>query len=112
MRKIEIITRPYKLEDIKKALTEAGVKGMTVSEVKGFGRQRGHKEIYRGAEYQVDFVPKIKIELVIDAAIVPAVLKAIETAARTGEVGDGKVFITPVEEVVRIRTGETGKDAI
>lgn len=112
MRKIEIITRPYKLEDIKKALTDAGVKGMTVSEVKGFGRQRGHKEIYRGAEYQVDFVPKIKIELVIDAAIVPAVLKAIESAARTGEVGDGKIFITPVEEVVRIRTGETGKDAI
>ena len=112
MRKIEIITRPYKLEDIKKALTDAGVKGMTVSEVKGFGRQRGHKEIYRGAEYQVDFVPKIKIELVIDQAIVPAVLKAIEGAARTGEVGDGKIFISPVEEVVRIRTGETGKDAI
>ena len=112
MRKIEIITRPYQLEDIKKALTDAGVKGMTVSEVKGFGRQRGHKEIYRGAEYQVDFVPKIKIELVIDAAIVPTVLKAIEGAARTGEVGDGKIFITPVEEVVRIRTGETGKDAI
>jgi len=112
MRKIEIITRPYKLEDIKKALTEAGVKGMTVSEVKGFGRQRGHKEIYRGAEYQVDFVPKIKIELVVDAAIVPGVLKAVESSARTGEVGDGKVFIIPVEEVVRIRTGETGKDAI
>lgn len=112
MRKIEIITRPYKLEDIKKALTEAGVKGMTVSEVKGFGRQRGHKEIYRGAEYQVDFVPKIKIELVVDSSIVPGVLKAIESSARTGEVGDGKVFITPVEEVVRIRTGETGKDAI
>jgi len=112
MRKIEIITRPYKLEDIKKALTDTGVKGMTVSEVKGFGRQRGHKEIYRGAEYQVDFVPKIKIELVIEAANVPTVLKAIQDAARTGEVGDGKVFITPVEEVVRIRTGETGKDAI
>ena len=112
MRKIEIITRPYKLEDIKKALTDAGVKGMTVSEVKGFGRQRGHKEIYRGAEYQVDFVPKIKIELVVEAANVPAVLKAVEGAARTGEVGDGKIFITPVENVVRIRTGETGKDAI
>ncbi|WP_243360542.1 P-II family nitrogen regulator [Fundidesulfovibrio terrae] len=112
MRKIEIITRPYKLEDIKKALTDAGVKGMTVSEVKGFGRQRGHKEIYRGAEYQVDFVPKIKIELVIDAALVAGVLKAVQDAARTGEVGDGKIFITPVEEVVRIRTGETGKDAI
>lgn len=112
MRKIEIITRPYKLEEIKKALTEVGVKGMTVSEVKGFGRQRGHKEIYRGAEYQVDFVPKIKIELVIDASLVPGVLKAVQDSARTGEVGDGKIFITPVEEVVRIRTGETGKDAI
>jgi nitrogen regulatory protein P-II 1 len=112
MRKIEIITRPYKLEDIKKALTDAGVKGMTVSEVKGFGRQRGHKEIYRGAEYQVDFVPKIKLELVIDAGLVQSVLKAVQDAARTGEVGDGKIFITPVEEVVRIRTGETGKDAI
>lgn len=112
MRKIEIITRPYKLEDIKKALTDAGVKGMTVSEVKGFGRQRGHKEIYRGAEYQVDFVPKIKLELVIEANLVQGVLKAVQDAARTGEVGDGKIFITPVEEVVRIRTGETGKDAI
>ncbi len=112
MRKIEIITRPYKLEEIKKALTDVGVKGMTVSEVKGFGRQRGHKEIYRGAEYQVDFVPKIKIELVIDASLVPGVLKAVQDSARTGEVGDGKIFITPVEEVVRIRTGETGKDAI
>ena len=112
MRKIEIITRPYKLEDIKKALTDAGVKGMTVSEVKGFGRQRGHKEIYRGAEYQVDFVPKIKLELVIEAGLVQKVLKAVQDAARTGEVGDGKIFITPVEEVVRIRTGETGKDAI
>jgi nitrogen regulatory protein P-II 1 len=112
MRKIEIITRPYKLEDIKKALTEAGVTGMTVSEVKGFGRQRGHKEIYRGAEYQVDFVPKVKIELVLDQAALPAVLKAVQESARTGEVGDGKIFILPVEEVVRIRTGETGKDAI
>ena len=112
MRKIEIITRPYKLEDIKKALTDAGVKGMTVSEVKGFGRQRGHKEIYRGAEYQVDFVPKIKIELVIDATLVPGVLKAVQDAARTGEVGDGKIFITPVEEVIRIRTGERGAAAV
>jgi len=112
MRKIEIITRPYKLEDIKKALTEAGVKGMTVSEVKGFGRQRGHKEIYRGAEYQVDFVPKVKLELVIDQDLVPQIVKVIQEAARTGEVGDGKIFILPVEEVVRIRTGETGKAAI
>ena len=112
MRKIEIITRPYKLEDIKKALTEAGVKGMTVSEVKGFGRQRGHKEIYRGAEYQVDFVPKVKLELVIDQDQVPQIVKVISDAARTGEVGDGKIFILPVEEVVRIRTGETGKAAI
>jgi nitrogen regulatory protein P-II 1 len=112
MRKIEIITRPYKLEEIKTALTAVGVKGMTVSEVKGFGRQHGHKEIYRGAEYQVDFVPKIRIELVVDSKIVSDVLKAVQESARTGEVGDGKVFITPVEEVVRIRTGETGEDAI
>ena len=112
MRKIEIITRPYKLEDIKKALTDIGVKGMTVSEVKGFGRQRGHKEIYRGAEYQVDFVPKARIELVIDKDLVPQVVKAVQESARTGEVGDGKIFILPVEEVVRIRTGETGKQAI
>lgn len=112
MRKIEIITRPYKLEDIKKALTDIGVKGMTVSEVKGFGRQRGHKEIYRGAEYQVDFVPKARIELVVDKDLVPLAVKAIQDAARTGEVGDGKIFILPVEEVVRIRTGETGKQAI
>lgn len=112
MRKIEIITRPYKLEDIKKALTEAGIKGMTVSEVKGFGRQRGHKEIYRGAEYQVDFVPKVKLELVIDQEQVPHIVQIIQIAARTGEVGDGKIFIMPVEEVVRIRTGETGKAAI
>jgi nitrogen regulatory protein P-II 1 len=112
MRKIEIITRPYKLDDIKKALTELGVKGMTISEVKGFGRQRGHKEIYRGAEYQVDFVPKVKIELVIDKAMVPQVVKIIQDTARTGEVGDGKIFVMPVEDVVRIRTGETGHDAI
>ncbi|GAB6039113.1 P-II family nitrogen regulator [Fundidesulfovibrio butyratiphilus] len=112
MRKIEIITRPYKLEDIKKALTDLGVKGMTVSEVKGFGRQRGHKEIYRGAEYQVDFVPKVKIEVVVDVALVPKLLASVQDAARTGEVGDGKIFILPVEDVVRIRTGETGKDAI
>ena len=112
MRKIEIITRPYRLEEIKAALTGMGIAGMTVSEVKGFGRQRGHKEIYRGAEYQVDFVPKIKIELVVEAPIVADVIAAIQTTARTGEVGDGKIFVTPVENVVRIRTGETGRDAI
>ncbi|MBF0482405.1 MAG: P-II family nitrogen regulator [Desulfovibrionaceae bacterium] len=112
MRKIEIITRPFKLDDVKKALTDIGVHGMTVSEVKGFGRQRGHKEIYRGAEYQVDFVPKVKIEVVVALDAVPQVIKAVSDASRTGQVGDGKIFILPVEDVVRIRTGETGPAAI
>jgi len=112
MRKVEIITRPFKLDDVKKALTDIGVHGMTVTEVKGFGRQRGHKEIYRGAEYQVDFVPKVKIEVVVALAVVPQVIKAVSDAARTGQVGDGKIFILPVEDVVRIRTGETGPAAI
>jgi nitrogen regulatory protein P-II 1 len=112
MRKVEIITRPFKLDDVKKALTDIGVHGMTVSEVKGFGRQRGHKEIYRGAEYQVDFVPKVKIEVVVALALVPQVIKAVSDASRTGQVGDGKIFILPVEDVVRIRTGETGPAAI
>jgi len=112
MRKIEIITRPFKLDDVKKALTDIGVHGMTVSEVKGFGRQRGHKEIYRGAEYQVDFVPKVKIEVVVAKDVVTQVIKAVSDASRTGQVGDGKIFIMPVEDVVRIRTGETGPAAI
>jgi len=112
VRKLEIITRPFKLDEVKKALTDIGVQGMTVSEVKGFGRQRGHKEIYRGAEYQVDFIPKVKIEVVVALAAVTQVIKAVFDVAKTGQVGDGKIFIMPVEEVVRIRTGETGPSAI
>jgi nitrogen regulatory protein P-II 1 len=112
MKKVEIITRPFKLDDVKAALTKAGVKGMTVSEVKGFGRQRGHKEVYRGAEYQVDFVAKVKIEVVIDDAQLQDVLQAVQATARTGQVGDGKIFVIPVEDVVRIRTGETGSSAM
>jgi nitrogen regulatory protein P-II 1 len=112
MKKIEVITRPYKLDEVKEALTAAGIKGMTVSEVKGFGRQRGHTEVYRGAEYQVDFVPKVKIELVVEDALAADVIKTIQNAARTGEVGDGKIFVSHIEEVVRIRTGETGNAAV
>lgn len=112
MKKIEIVTRPHKLEDVKQALTAIGVKGMTVTDVKGFGRQRGHTEIYRGAEYKVDFTHKIKIEAVVADSLVPSVVAAAQEAARTGQVGDGKIFVCPVDEVVRIRTGETGDDAI
>lgn len=112
MKKIEIITRPFKLDDVKSALTDLGIKGMTVSEVKGFGRQRGHKEVYRGAEYQVDFVSKVKIEVVVDDESVDKAVQAVQDAARTGKVGDGKIFIVPVEDVVRIRTGESGEEAI
>ncbi len=112
MKKIEIITRPFKLDDVKSALTDLGIKGMTVTEVKGFGRQRGHKEVYRGAEYQVDFVSKVKIEVVVDDASVDKAVQAVQDAARTGKVGDGKIFIVPVEDVVRIRTGESGEEAI
>jgi len=112
MKKVEIITRTFKLDDVKAALSEIGIKGMTVSEVKGFGRQGGHKEVYRGAEYQVDFVVKVKVEVVVEDGVVPDVIKAATTAARTGQVGDGKIFVVPVEEVVRIRTGETGDAAV
>jgi nitrogen regulatory protein P-II 1 len=112
MKKIEVITRPYKLDEIKEKLTTLGIKGMTVSEVKGFGRQRGHTEVYRGAEYQVDFVPKVKMELVVEDALATEVIKAIQTAAQTGEVGDGKIFVSTIDEVIRIRTGETGNAAI
>jgi len=112
MKKIEIITRPFKLDEVKESLTRLGVKGMTVSEVKGFGRQRGHKEVYRGAEYQVDFMPKVKIEVVIEETLLPEVLRAVQEAARTGKVGDGKIFVFPVDDVVRIRTGESGREAI
>ncbi len=112
MKKIEVITRNYKLDDVKEALTGLGIKGMTVSEVKGFGRQGGHKEVYRGAEYQVDFVPKVKIDIVIDDELVSDAVEAIAAAARTGQVGDGKIFISPIDDVVRIRTGESGSEAI
>jgi nitrogen regulatory protein P-II 1 len=112
MKKIEAIIKPFKLDDVKESLSTLGVKGLTVSEVKGFGRQRGHREVYRGAEYQVDFVSKIKIEVVMEDEMVADVVKTIQEKAKTGQIGDGKIFILPVEEVIRIRTGETGKDAI
>lgn len=112
MRKIEAIIKPFKLDDVKQALTEIGVHGMTVSEVKGFGRQRGHTEIYRGAEYRVDFVPKLKLEVVVDSDLVPEVVKVIEQKAKTGSIGDGKIFVSALDEVIRIRTGERGKDAV
>jgi nitrogen regulatory protein P-II 1 len=112
MKKIEAIIKTFKLDDVKEGLSTLGVKGLTVSEVKGFGRQRGHKEIYRGAEYQVDFVPKIKIEVVIEKEMVSSAVKVIQDKAGTGQIGDGKIFILPIEEVIRIRTGEKGKDAI
>ncbi len=112
MKKIEAIIKPFKLDDVKDALAKVGIKGITVSEVKGFGRQRGQKEIYRGAEYQVDFVPKVKLEVVVDAVLVADAVKAIETTARTGQIGDGKIFILSIDEAIRIRTGESGKDAI
>jgi nitrogen regulatory protein P-II 1 len=112
MKKIEAIIKPFKLDDVKEALTEIGVHGMTVSEVKGFGRQRGHTEIYRGAEYQVDFVPKIRLEVVVDSEIAPQVMNVIEQKAKTGAIGDGKIFVTSLDEVVRIRTGERGVEAI
>ena len=112
MKKIEAIIKPFKLDEVKKGLSELGIKGMTISEVKGFGRQRGHKEVYRGAEYQVDFVAKIKVEIVVDAFVVPDVVRVIQEQARTGEIGDGKIFVASVEEAIRIRTGETGKEAL
>ena len=112
MKKIEAIIKPFKLDDVKEALAKIGVKGLTVTEVKGFGRQRGHKEVYRGAEYQVDFVPKVKIEVVIEAPMVSDVLDMIKEKSGTGQIGDGKIFVLPVEEAIRIRTGESGKDAI
>ncbi len=112
MKKIEAIIKPFKLDDVKVALNELGVKGMTISEVKGFGRQKGPKETYRGAEYQVDFVPKVKIDLVVDAKISDQVVEAIQTHAHSGKIGDGKIFVLPVGEAMRIRTGETGKEAI
>jgi nitrogen regulatory protein P-II 1 len=112
MKKIEVIIKPFKLDEVKNALTKIGVKGMTVTEVKGFGRQKGHTESYRGTEFAIDFLPKSKIELIITDELVTQVIETIERAAKTGKIGDGKIFLLPVEEVIRIRTGERGKDAI
>ncbi len=112
MNKVEAIIKPFRLEDVKEALNEIGVRGITVTEVKGFGRQKGHTEIYRGAEYIVDFLPKIKIEVVVEKDLVPKVVETIMDVARTGKIGDGKIFVLPVEEVVRIRTGERGINAV
>ena len=112
MKKIEAIIKPFKLDEVKNALTKIGVQGMTVSEVRGFGRQKGHTEVYRGAEYTIDFVPKSKIELIVIDELVTQVIETIERAAKTGKIGDGKIFVFPVEEVIRIRTGERGRDAI
>jgi nitrogen regulatory protein P-II 1 len=112
MKKIEAIIKPFKLDEVKEALQEAGIQGMTVSEVKGFGRQKGHTELYRGAEYVVDFLPKIKLEIIVKETDVQKVVEAILKTAKTGRIGDGKIFVTSVEEVIRIRTGETGQNAI
>ena len=112
MKKIEAIIKPFKLDDVKEALHEIGVKGLTVTEAKGFGRQKGHTELYRGAEYVVDFLPKVKIEVVLEDTLLTRALEAIQHAAHTGRIGDGKIFVIPIEEVIRIRTGETGADAI
>ena len=112
MKKIEAVIKPFKLDDVKEALTELGVVGMTVTEVRGFGRQKGHTELYRGAEYVVDFLPKIKIEIAIGDDLVDKTVAAIVEAANTGRIGDGKIFVLPLEEVVRIRTGERGPDAV
>ena len=112
MKKIEAIIKPFKLEDVKDAILKLGVSGMTMTEVKGFGRQKGHKEVYRGAEYLVDFLPKTKIELVVPNDLLPRVVEAIKENAHTGQIGDGKIFILPVEKAIRIRTGEEDEDAI
>jgi nitrogen regulatory protein PII len=112
MKKVEAIIKPFKLDDVKEALNEIGIQGMTISEVKGYGRQKGHKEIYRGAEYVVDFIPKVKIEIVVGSALAEKVVATIRDAANTGKIGDGKIFVYDVGEALRVRTGETGKDAL
>ncbi len=112
MKKIEAIIKPFKLDEVKEALSKTGIQGLTITEVKGFGRQKGHTELYRGAEYVVDFLPKVKIEILIDDAKAAEVADTIVTAARTGRIGDGKIFILPMDDVVRIRTGERGADAL
>jgi len=112
MKKIEAIVKPFKMEDVKEALAEVGIEGMTVSEVKGFGRQKGHTEIYRGSEYTVDFLPKVKFEIVVSDSVVDKAVKAISDAAKTGKIGDGKIFVLPIDNAIRIRTEETGESAI
>jgi nitrogen regulatory protein P-II 1 len=112
MKKIEAVIKPFKLDEVKDALNAIGIQGITVTEVKGFGRQKGHTELYRGAEYIVDFLPKVKVEVIAADSLVPKIIETIETAAKTGRIGDGKIFVTPVEDVIRIRTGERGEAAI
>ena len=112
MKKIEAVIKPFKLDEVKDALQEIGLQGITVTEARGFGRQKGHTELYRGAEYVVDFLPKVKLEIIVEDSIVDKTVEAIITAARTGRIGDGKIFVSPVEDVIRIRTGERGADAV
>ena len=112
MKQITAVIKPFKLDEVREALAEVGVSGLTVTEVKGFGRQKGHTELYRGAEYVVDFLPKVKIEVVVPDGIVEQVIEAVTKAARTGKIGDGKIFVTPIDQAVRIRTGETGEEAV
>ncbi len=112
MKKIEAVIKPFKLDEVKEALHEVGIKGITVTEAKGFGRQKGHTELYRGAEYVVDFLPKVKLEIILEDALTERAVEAIQQAAKTGRIGDGKIFVTPVDEVIRIRTGERGAEAI
>jgi nitrogen regulatory protein P-II 1 len=112
VKKVEAVIKPFKLDEVKKALTELGVAGLTVTEVKGFGRQKGHAEMYRGAEYVVDFLPKVKVEVAVSSALAPKVVDAITRAARTGKIGDGKIFVLDLAEVVRVRTGERGEEAL
>jgi nitrogen regulatory protein P-II 2 len=112
MKMVTAIIKPFKLDEVREALSGIGVKGITVTEVKGFGRQKGHTELYRGAEYVVDFLPKVRIDAAVDDALVERVIEAVEAAARTGKIGDGKIFVSPLEQVVRIRTGETGNEAL
>ena len=112
MKMVTAIVKPFKLDEVREALSAIGVQGITVTEVKGFGRQKGHTELYRGAEYVVDFLPKVKVEVAVDDAVVERVIEVIEASARTGKIGDGKIFVSALEQVVRIRTGETGKDAL
>jgi len=112
MKKIEAIIRPFRIDDVREALAEIGVKGMTLTEVKGYGRQKGHTELYRGSEYQIDFLPKIKLEVIVGDEVSEKVIETIMNAARTGQVGDGKIFVYPVDDVIRVRTGESGEDAL